>query len=168
MAEFTPVGDDGKSPAIEERLIWNGRSIYQFSMDQHKVFQFQLPEEWPAPPSLLRLPFFYRMSIEEAKREFTWQLLKENQDRILLKVTRVGPAHSEGSRTCFLELEKKTFRPVQMVVNVRESRERKTFKLIDIKINTVLDTNELTDPCLDAWKVVKGPLSKWIVDRYLQ
>jgi hypothetical protein len=162
LAEFTPVGADGKATAILERLIWDGRSIYQFEMEGHKVWHFSFPEEWQAPPSWLRIPFFYRMTVEDAKRDYAWELLREDQDRIFMKVSaKAWSARSTCFQSCILELDRKTFLPRQMIVTDAETETRQTFKPIDIKINTVKDTSDLTGPCLDAWTVSEVDCSKW-------
>jgi outer membrane lipoprotein-sorting protein len=162
LVEFTRVGDKGKAIAIEERMIWNGRSIYQFAMDDQKVTRFLLKDEWPAAPSLLRLPFFYRMTVEEAKRDFAWELVKQEQERIILKVApKALSANASLFRSCFIELDPKTFRPRWMVSTDAAGDGRHTYKPIDIKINTVVDTSELTDPCLDAWTVTEVDSGSW-------
>jgi TIGR03009 family protein len=160
--EYSPVGDDGKATVIKERMIWYGRSIYQFDMEYQRVFRISLKEEWPAPPSLLRLPFFFQMHMEQAKREFIWQLVKEDEKSIILKVIPKGDSdRSQSFSSCRIELEKKTFHPTKMMVWAVNNRDYQEFKPIDIKINTVQDTSELTNPCLDAWKVIAAEGVEW-------
>jgi outer membrane lipoprotein-sorting protein len=169
LLEYSPVKDDRKAISIKDRTIWNGRSIYQFDMDAQKVWHYSLPNEWPAAPSFLRLPFFFRMTVEEAKRDFAWELLQGRPGCIFLKVApKTESVGFPVIESHFIELDAKTFRPRWMISTLLDGSVRQTFEATDLKINTVEDTSELTDPCLDAWTVIKKNGGAWPARLFLQ
>ena len=164
MMEVSPIEADGKVGSLQERMIWNGRSILQFDMAEHQAHRFPLLDEWPAPPTLMRLPFFFGMSVEEAKRDFDWAILRDEPEDLVLKITpRRMPRASSSFERCVLVLDRTTFSPRHMIVSGGGEEGSREFDALDIRRNVDVDVEGMKAPCLDAWSVTEhnGKLLRW-------
>ena len=164
--ETYTVGPDGKTGGLFERMIWDGRTILQFDPDEHRVFRFPLRAEWPAAPGPLRLPFFFRMTVEEAKRDYGWSVVRETENQVLLKASpmaRPGPLRDTGDY--FLFLDRKTFLPKTMIVQQADGG-RQTYEVVEIRLNPTEPLDDLFEPCLDAWIVEER--DDWLTRLFLK
>ena len=156
MVERSSVDAQGRPVEIKERTIWNGRSILRFDMETQVVERYPLRPEWPSAPGPIRLPFFYRMTVEEAKRDYDWALVREEEGPFVLKATpRRKPGRLAEADSNLIVLDRETFRPVKVACPDPTHDSLVTYQAVDIKYNTIDDPGDLENPCLDAWTVTE-------------
>ncbi len=171
LALIEEFGTDanGKATSLTDRMIWNGESIFWFNPEKQDACRIRLSTEWTRPPRTICLPFFFGMTVEEAKRDYDWTLIGETLGVVLLKAEpKVKPGSSPGWQTSFIYLDRKTYLPKRLILRDRVGRETETYDSIEIKLNAVEALDELLEPCLDAWTVSEGKDSLWPIRLFLK
>jgi outer membrane lipoprotein-sorting protein len=166
LFESSHVNDDGKPTGLKERVIWNGRSILQFNPDENKVLRVPIAKEWPAAPGPLRLPFLFRMTVEEARRDYDWTLVRETSDQVILIASKKAKSSPDEKTRSILFLDRKTFFPSRLIMDGAKDRGRQTYDVVAIKINAVENLDALLEPCLDAWTVEER--DDWLTRLFLK
>jgi len=154
LLEMAEIAADGKVGSIEHRMIWQARALLFFEMANHRAIRVALEKDLPAAPGWLRLPFLYKMTVEDLKRDYDVELLAEDDRKISLSFRpRATPTASRDFRIGLLELDRQTFLPTRMILTDEEGRSPRTIVPTSIRLNQVENTDDLTVPCLDAWSV---------------
>jgi hypothetical protein len=165
--ERRTLTDEGKVTGIVDRFVWDGRTILRFDMEEDRAYRVILREEWPAPPSLLCLPFFFRMTVEGAKRDYDWAVGGDLPGQIVLKVRPRAMTGSPNSTAFhFLSLDSKTFLPKRLISQDRDNQGRQTYEVLEIKVGAVEGLDDMMKPCLDSWTIKE--VDGWFARMFLK
>jgi hypothetical protein len=153
--EFSDLDEKGQPISDGDRLVWTGRSRYWFSKKTNSVDKLQLLEEEKGPPHSLGLYFLFGMSVEEAKRDHDWQLLSEDDSKIVLRAK--ARSRIPFGMSFDLTLDRKTFLPVSMVAPLNDSFDYRAgstqCKVTHLEVNPVLDLDAIKNPNIVGWKL---------------
>ena len=159
LLETVPLDDDGKPAGGKTRLVWTGRHQLVFDPDSRAVFRHPIPAPGDIHPDLC-LPFLFGMSVERAKADHDWEVVREDKGRITLKVTRKDKSKrlfDTHQKVFLVELDEQTYQPKKVFHHDGDAALTTIYEVLELKLNSVTDVFEMKDPCLDAWKLIDIP-----------
>jgi hypothetical protein len=122
--------DSQKKPSESpHRMVWSGRSTTFFQNNSPCASRYHYLEEQHCPPRFLSRLFLFGISVDQAKQEHDWSIVRENASEVVLRATKKSrdkPASGfffdlnsivESSIFSFdVSLDKKSFLPTCILV----------------------------------------------------
>jgi outer membrane lipoprotein-sorting protein len=166
LVETRIIKPDGKVGELANRMIWNGQTILQFDPKENRVFRYKPRTEWSTAPEPLRLPFFFRMTVEEAKRDYDWSV-REDKTQVALKARlKAKPRPFQMDEDRIILLDRETYLPKMLVLSSRDGKSSQRFRVLSLKVNPTEPLDDLLEPCLDAWTIVDR--DDWLTRLFLK
>ena len=153
--ETSAVDAQGQPVEIVSRIIWQDRSVLDFEMIERNAIRYVNLRNPSRLPAELRLPFLFDMTLDAAKRDYEWAVLRDEGEQIILAATACQETRPDQvKRKTFISLSRRDFLPEW--IDYREPNgDSSRFEAVEIRLNSFTDREGLESPCLDAWTVTE-------------
>jgi TIGR03009 family protein len=118
----------GKPPVFRERIVCDGKKVYQFTGEVRQIAVFPLPED--RQNKALQegpLPFLFNMSVERARQRYQMTLDEERPEAYVIRVKPKLELDQEEYSQALILLDKEKFQPLALQLVAPNGKDRKTF-----------------------------------------
>ncbi len=146
---------DAPAPIFDERIVCNGKKVFQFKGPTRQVFIFPLAkdekqkalEEGP-------LPFLFNMSVKKAKERYEMMLAKQDDASYIIKIIPLLKIDRDEYSQAMVQLDKKQLLPMAIKLWSPDGKNTKlfTFKPEDVEAN-----GDIPDSFFDGHAMIYGP-----------
>jgi len=168
VVELSPIDPDGRLMPPESRLAWTGRATMFFDYPSRIAFRTRMTAERFGPPELACLPFFFKMTVVEAKARYDWEITGQNDSVVAVKVrAKGGRKIGEDYQSCVIVLDRHTYLPRKLFTfPSNPSQDRVEYLLTGLVLNKPFDISALADPPSQGWRF--SDYGKWDAAGFLR
>ena len=167
--DFYEVVDGKKKGAFSERIVCDGKNVYQFLGPTKQVFVFPMDKD-PEVKALNQgpLPFLFDMSVKKAKERYIMTLEEDSADAFIVKIIPKLQIDREEYSQALVKIDKKRFLPVAIRLWDPAGKDTKTFSFTqdDLQANVDISPKWFDGPmmvsALPRTKTAKDP-NPWTV-----
>lgn len=171
--DFYEVVDGKAKPTFSERIVCDGKNVYQFIGPDKRIWVFPLDKD--AQVKALNqgpLPFLFNMSVAKAKARYDMRFVSETKDYYVILITPKLAIDAEEYSQALVKLHKLEtgrFLPEAIRLWSPEGKDTRTFNFGQdaLKENEPISNNWFDGPKmvneLSQVKNPKNPQDRWIV-----
>ncbi len=161
---------EGKPRAFDERIVCDGKDVYQFRGSTKQIFIYPLPKDQQDKAlNQGALPFLFDMSVKKAKERYQMYFKSEDDKSYIIQIIPLLAIDREEYSQAMLQLSKDKLLPMALKLTSPNNKETKRFAFGPA---TRIGEVEPADPkkwfngagmtadlAKSGWKVVRNPQS---------
>jgi hypothetical protein len=166
LVEYTRVDATTKKKIDPDRLIWTEDAMHGLRPESktHLVWPIAAKDRGRLP-AVLALPFHWNLSTEGLKSRYSVELVKEESETWILRITPLTKGGRDDFAMVFIVLDRATYLPRRYIVFGPDRKSSGDYRLTEARYDKAVPDEAFRIPSGDDWDVIKvdkSTIGSWI------